>query len=126
MLAQCFSSLVHALLDDAVRNSVAIELHLKDLISNEVKNEATRVAGDPEQKAFAIADELHVLSNTSPEKLLSISRAVSQISAVNRIGEGMEELYWRIVYSAAFSGTVYTMSCMQYYIFSYTYMHACL
>ena len=91
-------------MDDAVRNSVAIELHSNDLISNEAKIEATRVAGDPQQKALTVVNELYSLSNASQQKLLTIARALSQISAVNNIGGTMETLYWRIVMVHVLSG----------------------
>ena len=76
---------------------MAIELYSKELISNEVKNEAIRVAGDPEQKAIIIVKELISLSCTFKPKLLTIARALSELPSVNSIGGMIEALFWRIV-----------------------------
>ena len=97
LLNGCFNALVEACLDDAVRNSVAIELYSKELISSEVKNEATRVAGDPKQKAFVLVKELASLMNAFKAKLLTIARALSELPEVNNIGGMMETLFWRLV-----------------------------
>ena len=97
LLDQCFGALIHACIDDTVRSSVALELYSKELISNEIKNEATRVAGDPEQKAFILVKELFSLCTTFKSKLLTIARAISELPSVNSIGGMMEALFWRMV-----------------------------
>lgn len=100
LLSQCFNALFHSLLDESVRISVTIELFSKGLISNQAKSEATQVAGDPQQKALIVVDDIYLQCTTSLMKLLIIARALSQIPAVNSIGSGMETLYWRFVVSS--------------------------
>lgn len=97
LLSQCFNGLFHFLLDNSVRNIVALELNSKALLSNEAKEEATRVAGDPIQKTLVITDNLYVQCRDSQKKLLVIARALSQIEPVNNIGLGMETVYWRYI-----------------------------
>ena len=97
MLTQCFNALVHTLIDNSVRNIVALELNSNALLSNEAKEEATRVAGDPLQKTLVITDNLYVQCCASQIKLLYIARVLSQIGPVNNIGFGMETVFWRYV-----------------------------
>ena len=97
LLTQCFNALFHILLDNSVRNVVALELNSKALLSNEAKEEATRIAGDPIHKTLVIMDSLYVQCRGSQKKLLDIARALSQIEAVNNVGLGMETVFWRYV-----------------------------
>ena len=97
LLTQCFNALFHMLLDNSVRNVVALELNSKALLSNEAKEEAIRVAGDPVQKTLVIMDSLHVQCCGSQKKVLDIARALSQIEPVNNVGFGMETVFWRYV-----------------------------
>ena len=89
----------------SVRNSVAVELCSNGLISTEVKNEATRISGDPVQKAFAIVDELFTRVNSSPEILLKVARVLSQIPEVNQTAFQMDTIFWRAIMVHWMSGS---------------------
>lgn len=108
LLQKCFGALVEALFDDNVRNSVTVELNSQQIISDEIKCEATRVAGDPQHKALVVVHELFLISEKSKQKLLTIAKVLKMIPEVNKIGVWMETLFWRIVTSHILSGIVHT------------------
>ena len=105
LFAECFTALFRDLTRTPIRNSVAVELCSNDLISTEVKNEATRISGDPVQKAFAVVDELFAQVNSSPEILLKVARVLSQNPEVNQTAFKMDTIFWRAFMSHQLSGS---------------------
>ena len=105
LFAECFTTLFRDLTRTPIRNSVAVELCSNGLISTEVKNEATRISGDPVQKAFAVVDELFTQVNSSPEILLKVARVLSQNPEVNQTAFMMDTIFWRAFMSHQLSGT---------------------
>lgn len=103
-----FMWLTHKLVDDNIRNSVAFELWSSGFISPEIKNEATRISGDPRQKAITMVDEVVKQINLSPQSLLQLARILSQIPEVNLIGMMLESMHWRTTFTHLMSG----MHCM--------------
>lgn len=105
LFAECFTALFRDLTRTPIRNSVAVELCSNGLISTEVKNEATRISGDPVQKAFAVVDELFTQVNSSPEILLKVARVLSQNPEVNRTASLMDTVFWRAIMVHWMSGS---------------------
>lgn len=105
LFAECFTALFRDLTRTPIRNSVAVELCSNGLISAEVRNEATRISGDPVQKAFAIVDELFTRVNSSPEILLKVARVLSQNPDVNQTAFQMDTIFWRAFMSHQLSGS---------------------
>ena len=105
LLMKCFADLFHCLMQTTVRNPVAVELCSNGLISSEVRDEATRISGDPAQKAYIIVNTLFTQVNSSPHIILKAARVLSQNPAVNSTAMMMDTIYWRAFLAHQLSGT---------------------